>query len=398
MHGYELRNRSIHGRCPVRVLRGGVSSMVHACGALLVSPSEKGTAMQSSRTRLVCLASASVACLLAASAAHADPSKGAEARGSANVGSPLVKYPRAGPSATRKITKPTARSMMFWSWKLKADTRSHNKTSKEKKFAFPGGGVINGRAAFTGPSLTRDVRNVAVAGNTITLTGNRGSTAFGKGTGSSTATTADGKTTYSVSWTVSAGGTLGTPPPKVKWSSRMNGKDPFFITESDLDQMGFLDKPELDLFFPVGISDISFAGEESGFSFDVEFGISGGTLSLFSLLADESGVSLSGPDSQYDVSIYSLASLHEDPAFGAPTVSIGDLASLIANDLSDGVLDSPSFIGFEVHDVAVADILAGDTFFGAASEAWAGDQAVAPTPATMALLGLGGVLVTRRRR
>lgn len=330
--------------------------------------------------------------------AHAEPSKKTEASGSANVASPKVKYPGAGTSATRKITKPNSRSKIFWSWQLRADTRGHDGTTSEKKFDFPGGGVINERDEFRGPHLRRDVNNVAIADNKITLTGNRGSTAWGKGTGSSSITTVGGRTNYSVSWEVDAKGTLGTPPPAVKWSSRMNGKDPFYISASDLDEMGFLDKPMLDLFFPVGISNVAVTGEDSGYSFNVEFGINGETHSLFSLSADEHGASISGPSTGYGVSIYSLSTLHDDPAFGAPTISIEDLGSMLAADMSDGFLDSEALFAFEVHDVAVADIIAADTYFSAASEAWAGEAADAPAPGPFALLGLAGLASARRRR
>ncbi len=315
------------------------------------------------------------------------PPRRSIAQGSSTARGPEIRRNSPGQNWFKRV--PRSIDKVKWGWLAAADGAGPSGTSSEVKFNIAGVG------------RNRVAAGQVLAGFTKNKTGDLGSTATATGTGSS-AVVAGAKRPYQVSWVVDATGTLGAPQGlrKPSWKARATGSDPFHISIEDLEDFELQGEENVSLLFPVGLSTMTWDGEESGASLDVSFDLAGVSYSLFQFGTDVDGFLEPGPDINalpFDVTIHQLSTMEADIVAGQTEITIAALSSSLAADLVDGSLDQSMNLAFELTNVAVSDIGVADAFFSASLSVWAGESVPAPGPMALALVG-GGVIFGRRRR
>ncbi len=206
-----------------------------------------------------------------------------------------------------------------------------------------------------------------------------GSSATTSGTGSSTVgRTFTGGIRYLSSWTVNAGGALGTIP-RVPvgtcsgyrgYDAQATGKDPVTINAAQLADAGVTGP--VDLMFGGGLTGGSWSRvstddyvESGGIGLDVSFETAAGSWRLLSIRAGASGVSVQGAAADFpaDVLYYTADDPDADPAtLRDNPVSLEDLQSLLDSSVSNNSLSRPIYVVIVLHNVQIPDeSIDGDT-------------------------------------
>ncbi len=349
----------------------------------------------SKNTPCLRLALLSSFCLLTVSqsvvAAPLDPPRRVRAFMSSRARSPVIMTVTGQNTLKRK---PRSIDKMKWGWTVAVDGIGSVGTTAEPKFAFgdtsgagrvPAGRLLAGfHEDATGPS------------ETLAHTFGDGFSQFVNGA----------RRPYEVNWDIEA-----FPDPASdtsSWIARADASDPFHIIADDMIEGGFTGETAVNITFPVGITtaffeggDLGIQGEESNVAFDVAMNLNGTSYSLFSMFADFSGVLAPAIDfasMPFDVTIHHLATLDDVLVPGVTDIAISDIGSLLATDFTDGILDTPLLLAFEIRNVLVADIMVGGAILSAEARIRTAGVGAVPTPGATALFCLAGLGLVKRRR
>src|SRR5262249_37706121 len=150
------------------------------------------------------------------------------------------------------------------------------------------------------------------------------------------------------SWILVATGTLGAPPPPTlpNFSSIAEGKDPWPILSSDLSAFG----TDYSLFMSMSL-DAGSVPVNGSIGLDGWYQSAAGSLDLLHIGITQSGVVVSS-DLPAGLTFYQLSSVDEDPnSVSTPTLSLGQIQSVIAADLKGGVVQSPLAFGMLLNGI-----------------------------------------------